>query len=136
MDKDKYERKNRIEEALNIRGIKQVELCEKAGIKKASLSHWISQRWQPKQEPLFKMAEVLDVSYLWLAGYDVPMEKPKGHVTTDRQIEIDNIGQIFNVIRKDKRLTNLVVNLSRLNEAQLNTVESMVNELVKLNQPH
>ena len=45
-----YERLNRIREALALRNMKQVELCEKTGIKKSSLNSWISQRWQPKQD--------------------------------------------------------------------------------------
>ena len=66
-----YERKNRIAEALTLRGMKQVELVEKSGIPKSSINNWISQRWQPKQEALYKMAKALDVSEMWLAGYDV-----------------------------------------------------------------
>ena len=125
-----YERKNRIEEALNIRGMKAVELVEKAGIKKSSLSHWINQRWQPKQEALLKMARALNVSEMWLAGYDAPMERPAEHV------KMDNLAQVVNVIRKDERLTNLVINLAKLSDEQLHTVESMVNELLKINRLH
>lgn len=127
---NKYERKNRIEEALNIRGMKPVELIEKTGLKKSSLSHWMSQNWQPKQPALLKMARALDVSEMWLAGYDTPMERPA------EQIKMDNLAQVVNMIRKDERLTSLVINISKLNEEQLNTVESMVNELVKINRLH
>lgn len=124
---ENLERKNRIGEALSIRGWDQVDLVEKTGIKKASINSWIKQRWQPKQESLLKMAMALDVSEMWLAGYDVPMERP---VT---QVKMDELAQLIHVIRKDERLINLVVNISKLNEAQLTTVESMVNELVKIN---
>ena len=127
---DNYEKKNRIEEALNIRGMKAVELVEKAGVGKSSLSHWMSQRWQPKQAALLKMARALDVSEMWLAGYDVPMERPV------EQVKMDNLAQVINVIRKDERLTDLVINLAKLNEEQLHTVESMVNELSKVNRLH
>ena len=72
---DNYEKKNRISEALSIRRMKQVELCEKANIKKSSLNNWIAQRWQPKQDAIYKMASALDVSEMWLAGYDTPMER-------------------------------------------------------------
>lgn len=127
---ESYERKNRIAEALSIRGWDQVDLVERSGIKKASINSWIKQRWQPKQESLLKMARVLDVSEMWLAGYDVPMERPV------QQKKMDELAQLVNVIRKDERLTNLVFNLSKLNKDQLTTIESMVNELVKLNHLH
>ena len=127
---DNYERQNRIAEALNMRNMKAAELSERTGVSKSSLSHYIAQRWQPKQKALTLMARALEVSEMWLAGYDVPMERP---VIQDK---MDALAQVVNVIRKDERLTNLVINLSSLNEAQLATVESMVNELAKLNQQH
>jgi len=124
---ENLERKNRVEEALALRGWDQVDLVEKTGIKKASINSWVKQRWQPKQESLLKMARALDVSEMWLAGYDVPMERPIA------QVKMDELAQLIHIIRKDERLTNLVVNISKLNEAQLTTVESMVNELIKIN---
>lgn len=127
---ENYERLNRIKEALVIRNMKQVELCERTGINKGSVNNWLAQRWQPKQEAIMKMARVLEVSEMWLAGYDVPMERPV------EQVKMDTLGQVINIIRKDERLSDLVVNLSRLNETQLITIESMVNELVKVNPQH
>lgn len=125
-----YEKKNRIAEALTIRNMKQVELAEKTGISKGTINNWLKQRYQPKQKALYTLANALGVSEMWLAGYDVPMERPAA------QVKMDALAQVVNVIRKDERLTNLVINLSSLNEAQLATVESMVNELAKVNQRH
>ena len=65
---------NRISEALSLRGMKKIELAEKTGISKATISHWNNQKYQPKQDNLMKLAKALDVSEMWLAGYDVPME--------------------------------------------------------------
>ena len=127
---DNNERQNRILEALKLRNMKAVELSEKTGVSRSSLSHYTAQRWQPKQKALALMARTLEVSEMWLAGYDVPMER------SVKQMEMDALGQVINMIRKDERLTNLVINLSRLNEDQLCMVESMVNELVKLNHDH
>lgn len=125
-----YERKNRIEQALNIRNMKPVELCEKAGVSKSSLSSYMSQRWQPKQAPLMKMAKVLDVSEMWLAGYDVPMERPVA------QIKNDELVQLINNIRKDDDLKSLFVSICSLSSDQRKTIESMVNELNKINSVH
>ena len=127
---DNYNKKNRIEEALNLRNMKRVDLSNKTGISKPTISNWINQKYQPKQESLLKMAKVLGVSEMWLAGYDAPMERPI------ERVKMDTLGEVFNVIRKDERLTNLIINLSSLSEAQLSTVESMVNELAKVNRQH
>lgn len=65
----------RLEQALTIRNMKQSELCKRASIPKSSLSLYLSEAYEPKQDRLYKMASVLHVSEVWLMGYDVPMEK-------------------------------------------------------------
>lgn len=125
-----YERKNRIREALSIRNMKQVELAEKTGIRKGTINNWVLQRYQPKQKPLFKMAKVLEVSEMWLAGYDVPMERPVA------QIKNDELVQLINNIRKDEDLKSLFISICSLSGDQRNTIKSMVNELSKINSVH
>lgn len=67
----------RIKKALSIRGMKQSELCEKTKIPKSALSEYISGAYEPRQDRLFLIAQVLDVDPVWLMGFDVPMEKAK-----------------------------------------------------------
>ena len=127
---ESYERQNRIREALRIRNMKQVELCEKAKIKKSSLNNWLRQRWQPKQEPLMKMARVLDVSEMWLAGYDVPMQRPV------EQIKNDELTQLIFEIKEDEELKDLFSSICSLSDDQRSTIKSMVSELSKVNSLH
>ena len=65
----------RIEKALIIRKMKQAELCKLAHIPKSSLSLYLRGAYEPKQDKIYKMAIVLNVSETWLMGYDVPMER-------------------------------------------------------------
>ena len=125
-----YERLNRIREALQIRNMKQVELCEKSGIKKSSLNSWITQRWQPKQDAIMKMARALDVSEMWLAGYDVPMDRPV------EQKKSDELAKLIHSIRSDEELKNLLLSICSLNSEQRKTIEGVVNELIKINSLH
>lgn len=127
---NEYERKNRIKEALAIRNMKQIELAEKTGISRGTINNWISHRYQPKQTPLYKMAKVLEVSEMWLAGYDVPMERPIA------QIKNDELVQLINNIRKNENLKNLFISICSLSSDQRKTIESMVSELTKLNSVH
>jgi transcriptional regulator with XRE-family HTH domain len=124
---NKYERKNRIAEALSLRDMKAVELSEKTGISKSSLSSYISNRWQPKQEALYKMARALEVSEMWLAGYEVPKERPV------EQVRADELAQIVHRLRKDKNMKDLVVSICKLSSDQLSIVGNMVNEFNKVN---
>ena len=122
-----YKRENRIREALSLRNMKQVELCERTGIKKSSVNGWIKQNWQPKQDSLYKMAKVLDVSEMWLAGYDAPIER------TRSQNEVDELSVLIDTLHTNERVKNLFVNMSKLTSEQFNTIESMVNQLIKIN---
>ncbi len=66
---------DRLNEALNIRGMKPIELSEKTGIDKGSISSYLSGRYLPKSKNIYKIATILNVDPTWLLGYDVPMEK-------------------------------------------------------------
>ena len=68
---------DRISLALNIRGMKQSELCAKTGIPKSAISQYVSGEFKPKQDRVFLIAQALGVDEAWLMGYDVPMEKQK-----------------------------------------------------------
>lgn len=125
-----YTRKNRIGEALNIRGLKQVDLVEKTGLSKASINNWLKQRWQPKQKALMTMARALDVSEMWLAGYDVPMERPAA------QKKSDELTQLIIEIKEDEDLKDLFISICNLSNDQRTTIKSMVNELSKINALH
>ena len=65
----------RIEKALTIRKMKQADLCKLAHIPKSSLSLYLREAYEPKKDRIYEMANVLNVSEMWLWGYDVPMER-------------------------------------------------------------
>lgn len=66
---------SRLREAMNIRGMKQVDLVNATGIGKSSISTYLSGEYEPKQKNIYKIAQVLDVNEAWLMGEDVPMER-------------------------------------------------------------
>lgn len=127
---ESYERQNRLREALNIRNMKQVELCERTGIKKSSVNNWLAQRWQPKQDAIMKMARVLDVSEMWLAGYDVPMERPLA------QIKNDELTQLIFEIKENEDLQELFTSITSLTQVQYNAVKNIVNSYKDINTLH
>ncbi len=65
----------RLAKALEIKNMKQADLCKLANVPKSSLSLYLSGAYEPKQDRIYDMARVLDVSEAWLLGYDVPMER-------------------------------------------------------------
>lgn len=65
----------RISKALKHRKMKQTDLCKLANVPKSSLSLYLSGAYEPKQDRIYDMARVLNVSEAWLMGYDVPMDR-------------------------------------------------------------
>ncbi len=66
--------KNRLNTAMNMRGMRQVDLAEKSGLPKAQISQYQNGKYEPMQEALYKLAKALSVNVAWLMGHDVPME--------------------------------------------------------------
>lgn len=66
---------DRLREGMELRGKKQVDLVQATGLCKGAISNYLSGRYEPKWEAMCKLALALDVSKMWLAGYDVPMER-------------------------------------------------------------
>lgn len=104
---------SRIKEAMNLRNMKQVELSEKSGINKPSISCYVSGKYEPKQSALYAMGKALDVSEMWLAGYDIPMERPV------EQKENDELVDLIEKLKNDKKFRQLVVKLNSLNPEQI-----------------
>ena len=66
---------NRLNKAISLRNIKPIELSEKTGIDKSKISSYMSGRYKAKQDGVYLLAHALNVSEVWLMGYDVPMER-------------------------------------------------------------
>ena len=127
---NQYEKKNRVAEALSLRGWKQSDLANHTGIAKTTINGWIKQNYQPKQRALIKMSKALDVSEMWLAGYDVSMERPVA------QKKNDELTQLIFEIKENEDLKDLFSSICSLSDDQRTTIKSMVNELSKLNSLH
>ena len=117
--------KNRLSEALYLRSMRQVDLAERTGLTQSQINSWKRNRWQPKQEALYKMAKVLDVSELWLAGYDVPMERPV------EQKKMDDLAEIIHKLRNNNKYVDIMNYIIKLDDTQLETVELMLEGLSK-----
>lgn len=132
------ELQNRISEALNINNMKAVELAERTGLSASSISSWIKQRWQPKQNALNKMARVLDVSEMWLAGYDTPMERPHAQKVADQYADIvkalrnnEKLANTVSELSKNEKLASTVDYLLQLDADQYVLIENMIHQLKK-----
>ena len=76
----------RLKEALRMRRMTQKELAVKAGISIGNITHYVYGRNQPKREYLLNIAKVLDVNFMWLMGYDAPVEVEEELIDTEKII--------------------------------------------------
>lgn len=69
----------RLRAGLDARQMTQAELSNRSKISKSSISHYLKGDWEGKQDAVYSIAQVLNVSEAWLMGYDVPMEAEQPH---------------------------------------------------------
>ena len=117
------EASSRLQEALDLRGMKQSELAERSGISKQSINCYISGKYEPKQIALYKMGKALDVAEMWLAGYDIPMERPI------EQKENDALADLVARMQKDQDFKQLIFQIGCMKPDQLEIVKALVNAL-------
>lgn len=65
----------RLNRAMEMRGMKQVDLANKTGLSKSQISKYVNGIIEATQTPLYKLAIALNVSEPWLMGCDVPMAR-------------------------------------------------------------
>lgn len=113
----------RLREAMDLRGVKQTELVQASGIDKGAISRYLSGAYEPKSGAISKLAVALNVSEMWLWGYDVPIER------TVEQKKNDALAEIVVRLRNDEKLYNLVVMLADADAEKLDLIEKLVSGL-------
>lgn len=111
---------NRLKKALAMRGMKQIELAEKAKLGRSAISQYVSGKYEPKQEGVYRIAKALNVSEAWLMGYDVPIERGEA-LKAKQNITFDDFTYAFH--NETSNLTDaekeLLLSMARkLNEAR------------------
>ena len=119
------ELKDRLREALSARGMRPVDLMDKTGVPKSALSFYLAGKSKPKADRLYIIAQALNISETWLLGYDVPMER------SEESKKNDQLAQLVEKMRKEKRFFETVASMAALNEDQLDLIDKIVTGLVK-----
>ena len=66
--------KDRLNEAMRLRGMTASELARKSGMDKASISRYLKGENVPRSIAIGKMAQALNVSPAWVLGYDLTID--------------------------------------------------------------
>lgn len=124
----KKELRDRLQEAMAVRGLRAVDIVERTGIPKGTISYYISGKTEPKSDRLYILAQALDVNEAWLLGYDVPMTR------TEDQKKNDQLAKLIVKMRTDSEFYNAVLSLSSLAETNEGQYRGVVQLLSTFNE--
>lgn len=96
----------RLRTILDETGIRQTDLCDKAGIGKSAMSQYLHGAFIPKQAKLSAIAEALGVSESWLMGYDVPRMRSV-QVNSDGTIVSEHTEQYIEMFAPDDSMQSM-----------------------------
>lgn len=116
---------DRIRTAMNIVNKKQIDIVRETGIDKGALSSYLKGKYEPKQDVIHKLAKALDVSEMWLWGYDCPMKR------LEMQKKNDALTDIVVRMRTDNEFSSIIEGIAQLNPEQLASVKQIVDVLLK-----
>ena len=91
---------------MELKGIKQSEICKTTGIPKSAMSQYISGAFEPKQNRIFLIAKALNVNEAWLMGIDVPMSREHNapdelSLTEDERLLVELFRQVSVDVQKN-----------------------------------
>lgn len=113
----------RLKKAMDEKGMKQVDLVNATGLDKGAISHYLSGKYEPKQIAINKLAVALDVSEMWLWGYDVEQTR------TAAQKKNDDLAEIIALMRKDADFYDVVLsmkNIKNTSEKQYEVIKQLL----------
>lgn len=113
----------RLQIAMDKRKIKQIDLARVADVNQGALSRYIKGSYEPKSATIYKLALALDVSDMWLEGYDVPMER------SQKQKEIDFKNNLYKKIAQDMDLLKTISQYYNLPEEKQKTIRDLVDQM-------
>ena len=119
----KIELKDRLREAMEARGLRSVDIVEKTGIPKVTISYYLSGKTTPRSDKLYLIAQALDVSEAWLLGYDVPMAR-----STESK-KNDQLAKLIVRLRTDEDFYKMVSALAGLSESKYRSIEQLITAL-------
>ena len=113
----------RLAEAMRDADKKQIDLSRETGLSHSTISRYLSGAVEPRQDATHKLATLLNVSELWLWGYDVPKSR------TAEQKKNDDLVSVIAKLRKDPEFFEVVSMLASLAPAEYASIKHILSAL-------
>ena len=110
----------RLAEAMRGAGKKSIDLSKETRLSHSTVSRYLSGAVEPRQDAAHKLAALLNVSELWLWGYDVPRER------TLSQKKNDVLEGIVSKMRADDELFSMMEILAELGSEKRQAVKTIL----------
>lgn len=112
--------KERLAEAMQETGKKQADLVSATGLNKSVISRCLSGKTEPGNKTIMLLAQALNVSEMWLWGYDVPKAR------TTPQKNNDAIVSVVSMLRSDLEFFTLVSMMAELTPDQRASLQPVI----------
>ena len=113
----------RLRIAMDMEHKRQVDLVASTGLNKSTISRYCSGDAEPKADAINKLATALNVTEMWLWGYDVPMERSEGQKKNDQLVKL------VVRMRSDSEFAKAVSMLDNLSPAQFSAIVGMLSTM-------
>ncbi|WP_348920163.1 helix-turn-helix domain-containing protein [Enterococcus rotai] len=126
--------KDRLNEAISLRGISKAELARRTGIGRNSISDYTNGKYEAKQDNLYVLANVLNVNEAWLMGLDTEMDKSSLETIyqiTDIDKEVLSIYHSLPDEAKDKWIRNGYDLQTEYHKKEKSGYRKPINDLIK-----
>ena len=115
----------RLREAMALSGKRQLDLANGAELSHSTISRYLSGQMEPKQKAISRLAIILNVSEMWLWGYDVPISR------SPEQKKNDAIIGAVSRMRNDPEFLDVVSLIAELPSEQYASIKTLLTALSK-----
>ena len=91
---DRVPFRERLAEAMQLKGLRQVDIVKRTGVSKALVSRYLHEDIDPMSDTIFIFAQALNVNPAWLMGLNVPMQKPEATTANLKDVNTKNVAEI------------------------------------------
>lgn len=121
---EEYERvalpKDRLQEAMTLADKKPSQVAKETGLNRATIYRYLNGEVVPRSDATHKLAVCLNVSELWIWGFDVP------RVRAANQKKNDDLVKVIAQLRSDAEFFGVVQLLAALPPEQYASVKNII----------
>lgn len=103
----------RIKQAMKEKGMTQADLSKKSGISKSTLSEWLNDKYEPKQNNIYILSESLGVNPTWLMGLEVDKEINRDITVIYNELEQPRQEKVYSYAEEQLERQNKVININK-----------------------